>query len=160
MLVAVLSWILCAWTWLLSPPFFSSPLFPLLCLRYLHSFSQFAVFPPVISQIISTPGLCHLPCLNLQLQLGRASGPTHLCCWARLQAADTCHFLFCLSCVATQPRYNVMGAAGENESPDSHPGHGVQENARFSGLNVILRAQVQAMEDTGGHLGPDCVSSK
>ena len=47
-----------------------------------------------------------------------------------------------------------MGAAGESESPDSHPDHSVQENARFSGLSIILRTQVQVVEDTGGHLGP------
>lgn len=52
-----------------------------------------------------------------------------------------------------------MGAAGENESPDSHPDHDVQENARFSGLNIIPRAQVQIMEDAGGHLGPSLVKS-
>jgi len=46
------------------------------------------------------------------------------------------------------------GAAGENESPDSHPDHSGQENARFSGLNIVPRAQVQVVEDTGGHLGP------
>lgn len=46
------------------------------------------------------------------------------------------------------------GAAGENESPDSHPDHSVQENARFPGLNIALRAQVQVVGSTGGHLGP------
>lgn len=52
-----------------------------------------------------------------------------------------------------------MGGAGEKESPDSHPKHHVQENAKFPGLSIILRAHVQVMEDTGGHLGPSRVSS-
>lgn len=60
----------------------------------------------------------------------------------------------------------MPSAAGENASPDCHPGRGVQENARFSGLTVSLRARVQVMEDTtrrevagGGHLGPSLVDS-
>lgn len=51
------------------------------------------------------------------------------------------------------------GAAGENESPDSHPDLSGQENARFSDLNVVPRAQVQVVEDTGGHLGPSLADS-
>lgn len=52
------------------------------------------------------------------------------------------------------------GAAGENESPDSHPDHCGQENARLSGLNIVPRVQVQVVEDMGGHLGSSLADSE
>lgn len=126
----------------------------------LYNFSQFVVFSPFSPRsslpLASTTSSVWIFSCNLAGHQGQdtcAAG-------AKLQSSRHLSFPFLSSPAATQPRwYNVMGAAGEDESPDSHPDHSVQENAKFSGLSIILRAQVQVMEDTGGHLGPSLVNS-
>lgn len=129
-----------------APFLLSLPVFLPLLLGF--TFSQQCVVVHLLSQIVPTPHLHHFP---------PESSPAAWQPWAQhtcaaaagLQSTDTCHFFFCLSWSTIQLRWwNVMGAAGESESPDSHPGRSIPESSL-----ILCLEGYPGYRGCWGHLG-------